>query len=92
MKDDRVYLGDIRDAINDIERCLSAGHDVFVAERMREDAVIRKLEIIGEAAKHLFDDRQRGRPAVERALFGLEDDVGLRERRPVDTSHAQWLT
>ena len=73
MKDDRVYLGDIRDAINDIERCLSASHDVFVAERMREDAVIALV-------------------VVERALFGLEDDVGSRGRRPVDTAHAQWLT
>ena len=76
-------LGDIRDAINDIERCLSAGHDVFVADRMREDAVIRKLEIIGEAVKHLFDDRQRGRPAhnqvqgfqaITYESGGLEDD------------------
>ena len=58
MKDDRGYLGDIRDAINDIERCPSAGHDVFVAERMREDAVIRELEVLGEAVKHLFDDRK----------------------------------
>jgi hypothetical protein len=53
VKDDRVYLGHIRDAIDDIEEYASAGRDAFIAERMRQDAVIRKLEIIGEAAKQI---------------------------------------
>ena len=46
MKDERVYLGHIRDAVNDIEEYASAGRDAFMAERMRQDAVIRKLEIM----------------------------------------------
>jgi hypothetical protein len=29
------------------------GRDAFMSERMRQDAVIRKLEIIGEAVKQL---------------------------------------
>jgi hypothetical protein len=41
VKDERVYLGHIRDAINDIEGYTSAGRDTFLAERMRQDAVIR---------------------------------------------------
>lgn len=53
MKDERVCLGHIRDAINDIEEYTSVGRDAFMAERMRQDAVIRKLEIIGEAVKQL---------------------------------------
>jgi uncharacterized protein with HEPN domain len=53
VKDERVYLGHIRDAINDIEEYTSVGRDAFMAERMRQDAVIRKLEIIGEAVKQL---------------------------------------
>ena len=53
MKDERVYLGHIRNAINDIEEYTSVGRDAFVAQRMRQDAVIRKLEIIGEAVKQL---------------------------------------
>jgi uncharacterized protein with HEPN domain len=51
VKDERVYLGRIRDAINDIEEYTSVGRDAVMAERMRHDAVIRKLEIIGEAAR-----------------------------------------
>jgi uncharacterized protein with HEPN domain len=41
VKDERVYLGHVRDAINDIEQYTSAGRDTFMAERMRQDAVIR---------------------------------------------------
>jgi len=44
VKDERIYLGHIRDAINDIEQYASAGRDVFMVDRMRQDAVIRKLE------------------------------------------------
>jgi uncharacterized protein with HEPN domain len=52
VKDERVYLGHIRDAINDIEKYTSLGRDAFMAERMRQDAVIRKLEIIGETVSN----------------------------------------
>jgi uncharacterized protein with HEPN domain len=38
VKDERVYLGHIRDAIHDIEEYTSVGRDAFVAERMRQDA------------------------------------------------------
>ena len=38
MKDERVYLGHIRDAINDLEEYTSVGSDVFMGERMRQDA------------------------------------------------------
>lgn len=51
MKDERVYLGHIGDAINDIEAYTSAGRDAFMAERIRQDAVIRKLKIIDEARR-----------------------------------------
>ncbi len=45
MKDERVYLGHIRDAIHDIEEYTAGGRDTFMSDRMRQDAVIRKLEI-----------------------------------------------
>jgi hypothetical protein len=37
VKDERVYLGQIRDAIDDVEDYASVGRDVFMAERMRQD-------------------------------------------------------
>jgi uncharacterized protein with HEPN domain len=74
VKDERVYLGHIRDAINDIEEYTSAGRDAFMAERMRHDAVIRKLEIIGEAVKQLSDATKRNRPEIPwKQIAGMRD-------------------
>jgi uncharacterized protein with HEPN domain len=55
VKDDRVYLEHIRDAIHDIEQYTAGGRDAFMGDRMQQDAVIRKFEIIGEAVKHLSE-------------------------------------
>jgi uncharacterized protein with HEPN domain len=51
VKDERH----IRDAIRDIEEYSVVGRDQFMTDRMRQGAVIRKLEIIGEAVKQLSD-------------------------------------
>lgn len=64
MKDERFYLGHIRDAISDIEKYASVGRDAFMADRMRQDAVIRKLEIVGEAVKRLSVDIRNRRPEI----------------------------
>jgi len=66
VKDDRVYLEHIRNAINDIIEYTQSGRDAFFADRMRQDATIRKPEVIGQAVKHLLmvagpaDPRFRG--------------------------------
>jgi uncharacterized protein with HEPN domain len=44
VKDERIYLGHIRDAIGDIRAYASVGKEAFLADRMRQDAIIRKLE------------------------------------------------
>lgn len=53
MKSDLPYLGHIADAIAAIEGYVSGGRDVFMNERLIQDAVIRNFEIIGEAASRL---------------------------------------
>lgn len=74
MKDDRIYLGHIRDAIRDIEEYSAAGRDQFMADRMRQDAVLRKLEIIGEAVKQLSDGTKQGRPDIPwKQIAGMRD-------------------
>lgn len=74
MKGERVYLGHLRDAINDIEQYTSAGRDAFMAERMRQDAVIRKLEIIGEAVKQLSNATKESRPEIPwKQIAGMRD-------------------
>ena len=53
MKDDRVYLQHILDAINDIAAYCGEDRGAFFADRMRQDATLRKLEVIGQAVKNL---------------------------------------
>jgi uncharacterized protein with HEPN domain len=51
VKDEGIYLGHIRHAIGDIKAYAAVGEEAFLADRMRQDAIIRKLEIIGEKKK-----------------------------------------
>ena len=54
MKESKIYLGDILDSINKIESYVSDLSDMdFVENFAIQDAVMRRLEIIGEAVKHL---------------------------------------
>jgi uncharacterized protein with HEPN domain len=74
VKDDRVYLGHIRDAIDDIDEYTVVGRDAFMAERMRQDAVIRKLEIIGEAVKQLSSTTKGRCPDIAwKQIAGMRD-------------------
>jgi uncharacterized protein with HEPN domain len=50
MKDPRVYLAHILECIERIERFTLEGQAAFLADRMTQDAVLRNLEVIGEAA------------------------------------------
>ena len=54
MKDDRVYLRHILDAILKIESYLKGvSYENFSANNMMIDAVIRELEIVGEVSKNV---------------------------------------
>jgi uncharacterized protein with HEPN domain len=53
VKSDRPYLEHIADSISAIEGYVAGGRDVYLRERMIQDAVIRNFEVIGEAATHL---------------------------------------
>lgn len=57
MRNDRTYLTHIREAIESIEQYLQdVGYNDFVSNKMMVDAVIRELEIIGEASNNLSED------------------------------------
>lgn len=53
MKGDRLYLQHILDAIKKVEAYVSVGHPAFMTSSHWQDAVIRQLEVIGEATKRL---------------------------------------
>ena len=59
MKDHRTYLLHIIEAIEKIERYIAkVDFDDFSDNDMMIDAVVRELEIMGEAARHLSDSFQ----------------------------------
>ncbi len=74
MRSDQVYLKHILDAIEKIESYISVGRDVFMSTSHWQDAVIRQLEIIGEATKGLSQDlRVRHSEVPWRRIAGLRD-------------------
>ena len=64
MKDDRVYLLHVRDAIQHIQNYTAAGKDRFFSDRKTQDAVVRNLEIIGEAVKRVSALLKEAHPDV----------------------------
>ena len=76
MKDDRVYLQHIRDALQDIAEYCGSNHRAFLDDRMRQDATLRKLEIIGQAVKNLSEGTRSRRPEIPwRQIAGMRDKV-----------------
>ncbi len=53
MKDDRVYLLHVKEAIDRVLSYTSSGEEAFFEDTMVQDAVVRNLEIMGEAVKNL---------------------------------------
>lgn len=73
-KDDALYLEHILDAINQIKAYTADGKAAFLYDRKTQDAVIRNLEIIGEAVKNLSQKLKRSLPGVPwKAIAGTRD-------------------
>lgn len=64
MKDDRVYFLHILDAIEKILKYTHSGKDVFLSDTMVHDAVVRNLEIIGEALRNVSKKFTASHPDV----------------------------
>ena len=74
MSRDEVYLRHILDAIGKIESYIAVGEDEFMDQSHWQDAVIRQLEIIGEATKQLSKHLRSQHPDVPwRRIAGLRD-------------------
>ena len=56
-RDYKLYLEDIIESIEKIQEYIAAMRfDQFSADRKTQDAVVRNLEVIGEAARNLPDE------------------------------------
>ncbi len=76
-KIDSIYIDHIMESISKIERYLvGMDHDSFLNDEMVQSAVIRELEVIGEASKNISKktkDMYEGVPW--RSISGMRDKL-----------------
>jgi uncharacterized protein with HEPN domain len=91
-KDETVYLRHIRDSIKLIESYVAGlSEDEFSEQSMVRDAVIRQLEIIGEAAKRTGEENRAAESSIPwKSIAGLRDKL-IHEYFGVDVA-AVWGT
>ncbi len=74
MRDEKVYLRHIFDAIEKIRSYTESGKKEFFLNPMIQDAVVRNLEIIGEAAGNLSPEfRKRTGKIPWRRIMGMRN-------------------
>lgn len=77
IKDDSIYLEHILQAIQKIEDYTKGvGYLDFIKNEEKQDAVIRKIEIIGEASKKISKDLKEKHSSIPwRAIAGMRDKL-----------------
>lgn len=76
-KDPKIFLSHILESIELIENHTKAiSKEKFFKNITVQDAVVRRIEIIGEAVKNLPSDYKRKHPEVEwREITGMRDKL-----------------
>lgn len=77
MKDNRVFIRHILDEIAYIiKETGSLSYEDLLKNETLKKALIRSLEVIGEASKNIPDDFKKAHPEIEwRELAGLRDKL-----------------
>jgi uncharacterized protein with HEPN domain len=76
MKDDTIYIGHFLSAISSIEEYTNGmNEDIFLKNRMVQDAVIRQFEIIGEATKRIWKEFR-----AKHGHIAWSDSAGMRDK------------
>ncbi|NUO80297.1 DUF86 domain-containing protein [candidate division KSB1 bacterium] len=75
--DESIFLLHIRDAFNKIESYIEGVDEAaFKSDTLIQDGVIRQLEIVGEATKHLSDEiRDRSLNVPWQRMAGMRDKL-----------------
>lgn len=63
-RDDRALIEDMLGRVDLVADFTQPGHEAFMTDRMRQEAVIRSLEVIGEASRNLSPDLRDAYPEV----------------------------
>jgi len=77
MKNDKPYLLHIYDSISDVERFIKGvSKEQFFENKEKQYAVIRALEIIGEATKNISPDLRAIYPKIPwKTIAGMRDKL-----------------
>lgn len=91
-KDYKIYLRHIVDCMDSIQFYIKGmSKDDFLKNKLVQDAVIRNLEIIGEAAKQIPEDLRKRYPGIEwKKMAGLRD-VLIHNYMGVDLDEVQKI-
>jgi uncharacterized protein with HEPN domain len=75
MKSDIAYVGDILESARLIRQYVArSDRESFQADSLLQDAIVRRLEIIGEATKRLSDTFRARYPEVRwKQMAGMRD-------------------
>jgi uncharacterized protein with HEPN domain len=82
--EDRDRLEHILEAAGRIADYAEVGEEGFLAEPMRQDAIIRNLEIIGEAAGRLSRELRDAHPEIPWADVIGHRNILIHDYRPAD--------
>ncbi len=92
MSKDNAYLYDILDSARIIQRYIAdLTREEFENNTEKQDAVIRRFEIIGEAARHLSPDAQKAFPDVPWKLITGMRNILIHDYDDVDLDRV-WKT
>ena len=74
MKDDRLYLHHILERCHRITHFIGPGKEAFMESEALQDAVIRNVEVIGEAAKRVSAETRARLAGLDwKAICGMRD-------------------
>ena len=91
-RDPKVYFEDILQAIANIEEYTKGmSFEQFSSDRKTQDAVVRNLEVIGEAAKRIPDDVRALHPEIAWRPAAAMRDFLIHDYPEVDIQ-AVWDT
>ena len=76
-KDDMIYIGHILEATEKIYKyCSSMKKTEFLRNDLVKDAVVRNIEIVGEAAKKLSSEFRKRYPEIPwKDISGMRDKI-----------------
>lgn len=89
MTDDRLLLGDMLEAISHVLEFASEGRAAFMKDKRSQHAVLRNLQVMGEAAKRVSSDMRARHPEIPWSLMARTRDKLIHDYAGVDL-HIVW--